>query len=258
MAFESAQYASSLQIPLRKDSAPSRGPLTTEEALILADKLASDSQKSIYSSLLSIADAVRGLDAQYTTWPTVKFYYSAFYSVRALLSLSSVCMYYVSTKSLWIESVQGSYAEKSPPRAGGSSHKFSFALFADRFPNSPLISQTIDGMVPFDWLMKQREDANYRVPRFVEPTENALFRFVRKFGVRKLCIQYLEDDTFAFDPDHAVFAYPLYLLKHIRKLGVSGRSCVENSDDDSAYEAYFSDRFGPVSALLDLKRAIVL
>ncbi|MGA3309894.1 MAG: hypothetical protein ABSD08_14955 [Xanthobacteraceae bacterium] len=258
MSFEASLYASSLQLPLRAAPVALRGPLTQLEAQILADKLANDSQKSIYSALISVADALRGLEQGFSTWPAVKLYYTTFYAIRALLALEDICLYYVSNKEYWIECIASSFPARAPNRVRGSTHKFVFAVFEQRFPNSPLLSQTIDGEGPFDWLMLKREEANYISARFIEPQENQLFKFVRKHGIRRLCLEYLKDDSFAFDPDHAILSYPMFLLRHIRDLGVRGRTCVLDEAEDEKYERYFADQFGPLQPLIDLKRRILL
>ncbi len=256
--FEASHYASSLQLPVKAALNPLRGPLTRQEAEILADKLANDSQKSIYSSLLSIADALQGLEQGFSTWPTIKLYYCTFYAVRALLALENVCLYYSEKKEFWVESIASAFPARAPTKVRGSTHKFVFSIFEQEFSNSPLLSQAIDGVAPFEWLMSKREDANYRIARFLEPAENQLFRFVRGHGIRKLCVEYLKDDVFAFDRDHAILAYPLYLLRHISKLGVRGRTCVLDNIENDNYERYFSDRHGPLQPLIDLKRKIIL
>lgn len=258
MSFESGTYASSLGLPLANASGASRGPLTQQEAGILTSKLENDSQKLIYSSLLSIADAFRGLELGYTTWPTVKFYYSCFYSVRAILALSNVCLYYEGKKGRWLESISGRVPAKSPNRAGGSTHKFAFLIFEQLFPSSPILSQSIDNFPPFEWFMSRREDANYNIARFVEPSENPNFCYLKKGDIRKLCVQYLRDDHLAFDPDHAVMAFPLFLLNHIKSLGVRGATCVQSVEENKAYEAYFSDRFGHLRPMLEIKNSIIL
>lgn len=258
MVFEASLYASTLQLLPRAALAPLRGPLTPQEATLLAGKLANDSQKSIYSSLLSIADALRGLEQEFSTWPTVKLYYSAFYALRAILALENICLYYSVNKEFWIDSIANAFPTRAPTKVRGSTHKFVFTIFEQKFPNSPLLSQSIDGEAPFDWLMSKRLGANYMVARFVEPGDNQLFKFVKKHGVRGLCIEYLKDDGFAFDPDHAILAYPIYLLKHISRLGVRGKTCVLDSSEDDSYEKYFSDRHGPLQPLIDLKRKIIV
>lgn len=258
MIFEASAYACQLGLPKQTDSQKTRGPLTMAESSLLQQKLANDSQKLIYSSILSIADAVRGLEANYVTWPTVKLYYSAFYSVKALLALSSVCLYHIGTKPFWIDCLPGQFAASVPAEARGSSHKIAFAVFKRQFPSSPLLAQTIDGISSFDWLMARREEANYKVPRFVEPSSNNLFRFLEKQDVRKLCVLYSNDDLFAFDPDHAMLSFPIYLLKQINKLGVRGNSCLVDHTESVEYERYLQDRFGPLQTLVDLKKTMIL
>jgi hypothetical protein len=218
--FEAATYASSLGLPLTSGIAASRGPLTSQEALMLVGKLEDDSQKLIYSSLLSVAVGLRGLEQGYTTWPTVNFYYSCFYSVRAILALSGVCLYYDAKKPRWLECVAGKLPLQPPNAVRGSTHKFVFEVFSRLFRNNPILSQTIDGLSPFEWLMRRREDANYNTARFIEPTESPFFSYVKNGMIRKLCIQYLRDVSYAFDPDHALMAYPLMVLRHIEGMAL--------------------------------------
>lgn len=258
MSFEAGQYILNLNIPLPSAAMSTRGGLTRHEASVLATKLENDSQKLIYSSLLSIASALTSVEQGYTSWPAIKLYYSSFYAIRAILALSGVCLYYNGKKGLWIESIDGALSNNAPSNAKGSTHKFVFILYKNKFPRSPLLSQDIDGLAPFDWLMQKREEINYRQPRFIEPSESPLFRLVDKYGIRKLCIQYLEDESYAFDPDHAIISYPIYLMNHIRRLGVRGSSCVSNGAEDVAYEVYFSDRYGSLGPLIELKRALII
>lgn len=226
--------------------------------MLLTKKLADDSQKLIYSSLLSIAVGLRSLEYGYTTWPTVNLYYSCFYSIRAVLALSGVCLYYEARKPRALECVTGKLPTQPSKAVRGSTHKFAFEVFSRLFSNSPLLSQTIDSQPPLDWLMTRREDANYNLARFQEPSENPYFQYVKKASVRKLCLEYLQETSYAFDPDHALLAYPLMVLTHIRGLGVRGSSCIQGSAEDREYEAYLADVFGPLQPLLDLKRALLV
>ncbi|MBR0725296.1 hypothetical protein [Bradyrhizobium manausense] len=258
MLFEAARYAASLGLPLASEVVPTRGPLTLQEASTLVGKLEDDSQKLIYSSLLSIAVGLRGLELQYTTWPTINFYYSCFYSIRAILALSSVCLYYDAKKPRSLECLVGKLPSQPPGNVRGSTHKFAFDAFSRRFKSSPILSQTIDSQTPFDWLMKRREDANYNVARFVEPSESVYFSYVKRSSIRKLCVEYLQDASYAFDPDHALMAYPLMLIKHIEGMGVKGHSCIQGNVDDQKYEGYLVDVFGPLQPLLQLKKSVLL
>lgn len=258
MSFESSVYAKGLGLPLATEVLPARGPLTQNEAAILIAKLDNDSQRLIYSSLLSIADAFRGLELNYTTWSLVKLYYSCFYSIRAILALANVCLYYEGKKGFWIESIAGKFKVRSPSKAKGSTHKFAFSVYEHLFPRSPLLSQSIDSRTPFEWFMSAREDANYNISRFTEPGDSPYFSILKKNSPRRLCVEYLRDDTFAFDPDHAALAYPLFILKHISSLGVRGASCIQNEEENAAYESYFADRFGRLQPMLDIKKAIIV
>jgi hypothetical protein len=78
-----------------------------------------------------------------------------------------------------------------------------------------LCSQPIDGVDAFVWLRTMRETANYTVPKFTEPDSPAHFMFVESNGLRKTINAYIEDEVYlyTFDPDHAILAFPLALMK---------------------------------------------
>ena len=107
--------------------------------------------------------------------------------------------------------------------------------------------------------MLRREEANYQVGRFVEPGESPLLRLLKVHGIRKLCVEYLNNtDLYAFDPDHAIFSYPIYVLTYIGLNGVRGQTCLVDSKENLDYEAYFNDRYGPLMPLINLKRTLVM
>lgn len=257
MSFEAGEYLVSIGM-VHPGQSSSRTPLARDEATRLSHKLASDSQKLIYSSLISIANAIFDIEKSYSSWPIVKLYYSAFYAVRSILALSDICIYHANGKGLWIESIFGANPIKPPKSARGSTHKTVFLVYEQKFPNSPLLSQEIEGFAPFDWLMQKREDTNYKTARFVEPNDNPIFKYANMHGIRRLCSEYINDDSFAFDPDHAILAYPFFLLNHIKRLGVRGNSCVYSHEENRHYEGYFCDKFGTIKPLLDLKRSLIL
>ena len=60
------------------------------EATTLAASLRDDARDAIYSGVLSIAEAIQGLDRQLYSWTTVKLYYSVCYFARAALGLHGI------------------------------------------------------------------------------------------------------------------------------------------------------------------------
>jgi len=225
--------------------------LTASEAATLALSLRNDARDAIYSAALSIAEALRGLDRQLYSWTTVKLYYSVFYLARASLGLHGVGIIYPvkRTPYCWVAS-----SGKTPIKRSGNTHKAVLAAFQDYRQSSVLLSQLIGTAEPFDWLMGIRESVNYRTPKFCEPGAPAHFKFIERHGVRRIVSEYVSDNTnlFAFDPDHAMLAYPIAGFKLLLgELEASGSSRLQSQD--AAYlAAQFFDASGPLPELRKL------
>lgn len=220
--------------------------LSHYEATIVENKLYEDACKSLYSSIVSIADALRGIEDQYYTWGGVKLYYSVFYSIRAALALDRYCIFYVGKKPKWTYVAPGAIPNNPSPRSLQNTHKIVLNLFRAKRPGADILSQTIGSDDPFAWMMERREEFNYKHAKFSEPEPPPCFRFVARSGMRKSVIAYIEDDTslFAFDEDHAILAYPIQVLKWIRARWPGKVLFAAQEKDD--LRAMLSDRHGPL------------
>lgn len=225
-------------------SAISSRALTAIEAATLAASLQDDARDAIYSGVLSIAEAIQGLDRQLYSWTTVKLYYSVFYFARAALGLHGVGIIYPDrTPYAWIAA-----AGQTPTKRAGTTHKAVLDAFKLYRNGDVLISQQIGTEDPFAWMMAKRESVNYKVPRFCEPSVPPHFKFIEKYGVRRLVGDYVADDShlFTFDPDHAMLAFPIaglkLLLNDLKRSGAA-----DLLPEDATYLAsQVFDRKGPL------------
>ncbi|WP_437889332.1 hypothetical protein [Phytobacter sp. V91] len=183
------------------------GPITTE----LDKCLKNDAINYLYSALISYAEAIKGIQGGFFSWSTVKLYYCAFYALRSILSLDGCCIFYVGTKGYSIKVRQGEH----PVKAKGTTHKLVMSLFKKYNASSPFVTQEIDMEEPFEWLMSQREQANYKNGRFSEPGKPAIFNKA-SVGLQILIKEYILDTqhTYCFDSDHAMLALPLEIIKN--------------------------------------------
>ncbi len=194
--------------------------LNLAQANTLRTTIEKDAQDYYYSACLSVVDGIRGLNEGFYTWATVKLYYSVFYSLRAALAADRICTFYVDSSPFYILSAVGSSGKKG----SGPTHSFVLDLFASINPSHPFATQTIDWVPALQWLIRRREDCNYRNSRFSEPDAPGHFQNVENYGVRRLVETYLSDDSgvYTFDKDHAMLAVPIAamiyagsLLKHL-------------------------------------------
>lgn len=190
------------------------GPMAAE----LDRCLKNDALNYLYSALISYAEAIKGIEAGFFSWATVKLYYCAFYSLRTILSVDGLCVFYVGTKGYSIKVRQGEY----PVKANGTTHKLVMSLFKKNNSSSPFITQEIDMSEPFEWLMSKREQANYKNGRFTEPGKPIIFN-KSSIGLQVLIKEYMldRDQKYCFDEDHAVLALPLEIVKEASKKLIS-------------------------------------
>lgn len=225
--------------------------INLQDELILARALNDDADDYLYSGLISIGDALRGIDSGLFTWSTVKLYYSVFYVCRSILAYDGHALLYHAKKPISLRCVAG---EKLCKRKG-TSHEAVLSLFELVFPTSVLLSQEIELETPLAWLMRKRTDANYKIARFVEPEVPAPFENIVRFGVRKSLAAYVDDVSlaYAFDPDHALLALPILALKEAFRLRRrSATSELLGHTDRAFLSKIYSDRSGTLSSLTSL------
>jgi len=172
--------------------------------------LKNDALNYIYSALISYAEAIKGIQNGLYSWATVKLYYCAFYSLRSTLSTDGVCIFYLGTKGYTLYTRQG----ESPAKANGTTHKLVIGQFKKKYPLSPFVNQQIAMTDAFQWLMAQREMANYKNGRFTEPDIPETYEKCN-IGLQKLLAAYINDDSYSycFDDEHAMLALPLEIIK---------------------------------------------
>lgn len=218
----------------------------------LLNHLKSDAISYTYSATVSIGDAVLGARRKLFTWATVKLYYAAFYALRALLALNSVCIFYVGTKPYSMEVRPGQAATKRD----GQTHKVVLNEFKNRNIEPFLLSQQIDLEDPLEWLMERREEANYKNARFCEPNIPPHFKKIVDFGLRQSLKEYILDNSglYVFDPDHAILAYPLKTLQILYAKIVSPGGFTFRDDEVSYLCQLFSDQHGPIPEMSNIIR----
>lgn len=219
--------------------------LSAGEALTLSASLSGDSKDAFYSGVLSVAEAIQGLDRQLYSWSTVKLYYSVFYFARAALGLNGHAIIYRDrTPYLWTAAVG-----QTPIKRSGTTHKVVLEAFKQNSRNNILFSQQIGTEDPLFWLMTKRELINYKTPKFCEPHAPQHFKFIERHGVRRLLGDYIADEKhlFTFDPDHAMLAFPIAELKLFLS-DVKALAGEEISHEDATYLVSLAfDKNGPLS-----------
>lgn len=188
--------------------------LNVQQATYLKKWLIEDAKSLAHSSLISILEIGRGVEQELYSWSIVKSYYSTFYVLRSLLACRGRGVFYVGSKAFTIASNPGELPKRSKEI---NSHEAVLKHFADCYSSDWLLSQPILELSGPRWLKDLREEANYKRPRFCEPSCPQHFLQLRSLGFSKAVTAYLDksNDYLAFDPDHASLAYPVVALSRL-------------------------------------------
>lgn len=217
-------------------------PLTYIEAAQLSNYLEEDGRSVAYSSLVSVADAIRGVESGFHSWAIVKLYYSLFYTLRSFLCFDGHALFFSNGKPFKVRATGGAFPE---PVGTSSSHKAVMQTFASNYSGSLLLSQLIGFRDPFEWMQLQRETVNYRQAKFVEPDTLTAFKGIMNArSIRQAISAYIDDSTLSFDEDHAIMAYPVLALNELKRF----RPDIIDEEDQERLLAILVDGRGRISA----------
>ncbi|WP_299937533.1 hypothetical protein [uncultured Nitratireductor sp.] len=187
-------------------------PLSHVEAAALKAALVADGVNVAQTAYASIADAVLAISGKRFTWATIKLYYVAFYSVKALLMLDGVSIFYRGRTPYMIRARAGELFKKK----SGNSHSVAFKEFRSSYNSDVLLSQPIAGVDPLEWIENLRNAASYNTAPFPDPQVPA--HFVQQDARLRLHVSsYLTETVpvYPFQEDHALLAYPILSLRRL-------------------------------------------
>jgi|GEM_PF-1862486 len=190
-------------------------PISHIEASQLEAALISDVISLAQIAMASLVEGIAGISDYRFSWAKVKLYYSGFYSVRAMLMLHKIAIFYIGRSPFTLEAKPGESAKKR----AGNSHTVAFELFRQNYKNDLVLSQQISGLCPLKWIEDKRSEISYRTAPYVDPESPSEFSSI--IGKERLHVQeYCCDDLhlYAFDPDHSMLAYPILLVKRLSEL----------------------------------------
>lgn len=221
--------------------------VTSSEATSLAGCLRNDAFGYVYSAVISLSEAIRGLQKSLPSWATVKLYYSTFYAARGLLVLDGRCIFYVGSRPYSLLCRTGEVCA----RRNGQTHKIVIDLFRANCSAPFFLSQPIGLEDGFLWLMRLREDANYRLARFQDPTMPQHFFEADRIHWRRALQVYLDptQQILIFDPDHAALAFPLaFVATAVSRCKQSGIWNLSRSEK-TLLRGLLADSSGPIAPL---------
>ena len=186
--------------------------LTQQQAQQLHIILRHEVIELYYKALISFAEAYVRVQHKSYSWPTIELYYSVFYASKAFLCAYDFAILRAERRLFYVRALPN---EKFSRCTNTTDHKATFEVMKRFFPNEYLLSNRIDGMFSYDWIMTKREDVNYRECTFKDPNPPEFWETINeelaecniKDVVEKLALD--PTGLYCFQSDYAILGVPI-------------------------------------------------
>lgn len=202
--------------------------ISSEEAVALSGALLLDAVDFFYNGILSFAEGIDSIFAKKFSWATVKLYYSVYYLIRASLATKNIAI--LRYKGMYrLKAIEGEKPFTTGNKAYSTTHEGTIKHHKDLFALSDrLLSNDIDDMDAYAWMLAAREIVNYRSQTFKEPDcldiWNEFSLSVDDNSLSEL-LKRLEDDPYimCFQEEYSVVGIPIKRLKQtVSDMGLCG------------------------------------
>ncbi|AKQ42754.1 hypothetical protein CP97_12965 [Aurantiacibacter atlanticus] len=226
--------------------------ITLADEQALRDHSDSDALASYERAALSLLQAVCDLQKGDRLWAAVKLYYSVFYSLKTEILLERYTPIRAG-RVLIFDCKQGEFCKQYNGRSSGD-HGLAIALAKRYFSESDVLqSQSIDGIMTYEWLKSVREVVQYRLRRPPELEKFDPFFSDEQWDLGNQIETFLADTEpyYAFDADYAALAIPVKRFQL-----TSQRLMNENMNLDSEFRSYL-DRYFEAGSLSNRFQALL-
>lgn len=206
--------------------------LSANDVLSIQPQIKNDAVSYWLKAIHSFTQALEGISIGNSAWSIVKLYYSVFYCLRGELLSNSHLL--IRNQSLFYLNLNAGtqFSEFKLGKIRGD-HQLTIGYYL-KLVNDGIItdlvsSNQIDGISPYEWMLKQRERVNYQMQRFPDPrideliekTYEAISHKNLDAIFKQIDSSFNTDGIYLFDKDYCIIAIPFYklqiLLKHIQK-----------------------------------------
>lgn len=194
--------------------------LTSDETQQLQLEIRQDAIDFFYNGALSFAEGIDSIFQKRFSWATVELYYSIYYLIRASLAANGFAM--LRCGSMFrLKIANGEKPYGSGNHKYNTTHEGTIKHYKDIFSYSDrLLSNKIDDIDVYEWMMNVREIVNYRSNAFLEPDCLEIWEFfancVDTFTLVEE-LKRLEDDNYirCFQEEFAVVAIPIKRMQQL-------------------------------------------
>lgn len=224
--------------------------LTKQQAIDIKYLLECEIESYYYKALLSYMECIQALKNNLFSWATVRLYYSVFYSIKAYLACNNIAILRAERKLYYIKACENEYFKRCEDT---TDHKGTILTLCKLFKNTDmLLSNNIDGMDVYLWMMKKREEVNYKDMDFHDPSApdfwSVLHNEIKQYGIKAVFDKVVNDNwLYCFQDEYAILGVPtkrlILLVDEMHKSGVSINISEEKKELIDSMSSEMSDCF---------------
>ena len=200
--------------------------LTKQQARDIRCLLEGEIASYYYKALLSYIECISALENNLYSWATIRLYYSVFYSIKAYLACNNIAILRAERRLFYIKAYENECFKKCEDT---TDHKGTILTLCKLFKSTDmLLSNNIDDMDVYHWMMKKREEVNYKDMDFHEPNApdfwSVLHREIEQYGIKSVFDKMVNDNwLYCFQNEYAILGVPtkrlILLVDEMHKSG---------------------------------------
>lgn len=185
--------------------------LTKQQADDMAQLLGDEIASYYYKALLSYIESIPALTNKLFSWATVRLYYSVFYAIKAYLACNNIAILRAERRLYYVKAKEGEFFKRCDDT---TDHKGTILTLCKLFKNSDLLlSNNIDGIDVYQWMMRRREEVNYKDMDFHDPDApdfwSELNNEICRYGISAVVDKMVNDHwLYCFQDEYAILGVP--------------------------------------------------
>lgn len=199
--------------------------LTKQQVLDMKQLLEDEIASYYYKAILSYMESIPALNTKLFSWATIRLYYSVFYAIKAYLACNNIAIFRAERKLFYIKVKENEFFKRCDDM---TDHKGTILTLCKLFKNDMLLSNSIDGIDVYHWMMRKREEINYKDIDFHDPNPPDFWSEINNEIIKKsvgVVVDKLVNDNwlYCFQDEYAILGVPTKRLtltvNEIHRLG---------------------------------------
>lgn len=170
-----------------------------------------DATNFLFKGVMSLLSGVSEIEKGRQTWPVVQLYYANYYFLRSELLMRNRCIFRAN-RVFTVLCQNQQKIEKVNNKKSKNDHDLTI-FFAQKYliGVDVLLSQTVNGDIPYIWMQNKRNWYQYKKSIYIEHNDDGPFFSFDHISLEDQINMFINDTDpyYCFDADYATLALPI-------------------------------------------------